>query len=372
MSKPELFKEQSRGPLMSDYARRIQILRLVVAFVQHSGGWNKAFPPDGGTYDVEFDISKKDDYWVNQHLRIPREHILRVAIAMGVPRTVRTRNRDKCCRELAFIMLLYKLSWPRRLIDFAEQFGGNGTRAMRIANVLTVFLYERFRVKLETLDRARMTDEYIMHLCTLTHAKTQAVPHVWGFIDATVRECCRPVYFQEAIYNGKDRVHAIKFQTIVSVDGIICHCSGPWSGRRHDSYIYKHTLPNVLHDLPVLNIGNTMVPVAVYADPGYFLTTRVLMPFPDGRECAIHQAFNVTMSRARISVEWGYSRVSRLWKHLNFKDNLKVFKSPIGAQYAVGVLLTNAVTCIDRGNQISQYFRCMPPTLEEYFGTLAS
>ena len=139
---PESCKEQSRGPLMSDYARRIQILRLVLTFVRHSGGWNKAFPPDGGTYDVEFDISTKDDHWINKHLRIPREHILRVAIAMGVPRTVTTRNRDKCCRELAFIMLLYKMSWPRRLIDFAEEFGGNGTRAMRIANVMMVFLYE--------------------------------------------------------------------------------------------------------------------------------------------------------------------------------------------------------------------------------------
>jgi hypothetical protein len=363
-------KDEASGLLVADYARRIHILRLVVAFVRQSGGWNKAFPPDGGTYDVEFDISKKDDYWISKHLRIPREHILRVAIAMGVPRIVKTFNRDSCGRELAFIMLLFKLSWPRRLIDFAEEFGGNGTRPMRICNALTVFLYKRFRKKLETLDRARMTDEYIEQLCAVQHAKSKVVPHVWGFIDATVRECCRPVYFQEAIYNGKDRVHAIKFQTIVSVDGIICHCSGPWSGRRHDSYIYKRTLPNVLHELPVLNIGDTMVPVAVYADPGYFLSTRVLMPFPDGRECPVHQAFNVTMSRARISVEWGYSRVSRLWKHLNFKDNLKVFKSPIGAQYMVAVLLTNAVTCVDRGNQISDYFRCLPPTLEEYFRTL--
>ena len=64
-------KDEASGLLVADYARRIHILRLVVAFVRQSGGWNKAFPPDGGTYDVEFDISKKDDYWVNQHLRIP-------------------------------------------------------------------------------------------------------------------------------------------------------------------------------------------------------------------------------------------------------------------------------------------------------------
>lgn len=179
------------------------------------------------------------------------------------------------------------------------------------------------------------------------------------------------MYFQEAIYNGKDRVHAIKFQTIVSVDGIICHCNGPWSGRRHDSYVYKRTLPSVLHELPVIEVGdNKTVPVALYADPGYFLTTRVLMPFPDGRDCPVHHAFNVTMSRVRITVEWGYSRVTALCKHLNFKDNQKLFKSPIGAQYMVAVLLTNAVTCIERGNEISDYFGAAPPTLEQLFATL--
>jgi hypothetical protein len=85
----------------------------------------------------------------------------------------------------------------------------------------------------------------------------------------------------------------------------------------------------------------------------------------------MHQAFNVTMSRVRITVEWGYSRVSRLWQHINFKDNQKVFKSPIGAQYMVAVLLTNAITCIDRGNEISDYFGCAPPTLEDFFATLS-
>jgi hypothetical protein len=118
---------------MADYVRRIHILRLVVAFVKQSGGWNKAFPPDGGTYDVEFDISKKDDHWIDKHLRIPREHILRVAIVMGVPTIVRTRNRDSCCRKLAFIMLF---SWPRRLMDFAQEFGGNGTRKTKFSHHL--------------------------------------------------------------------------------------------------------------------------------------------------------------------------------------------------------------------------------------------
>jgi hypothetical protein len=364
--------EPAKAGIIVERVRRLRILKLVLDYVKQAGGWHKAFPPDGGVYDTSFVLAQKDDAWIMVNLRIPlpRENIKRTAKALGIPKWVCTRNRDLCRRDLAFIMLLYKLSFPRRLGDFAREFGGNGARSMRICNALTVYLYNRFRVKMETLDRERMTDEYIIWMCNTHNAKFHTAPQVWGFIDATVRPCCRPVYFQEAIYNGKDRVHAIKFQTIVSVDGIICHCSGPWSGRRHDSYIYKRTLPSVLQDLPVLHFEDLRVPVAVYADPGYFLTTRVLMPFPTGREDAHHQAFNVTMSRARITVEWGYSRVSSLWRHLNFKDNQKVFLSPIGAQYMVAVLLTNVVTCLDSGNQISDYFGVAPPSLEVYLATL--
>jgi hypothetical protein len=364
-------KDHAMG-IMADRERRIRVLKLVLEYVKVSGGWNKAFPPGGGTYDTEFNIDRQDDCWVSDNLRFPRQLITRVAKKMGIPKWVYTKNRDICHRDLAFMMLLYKLSFPRRTRDFAKVFGGNGQRAMRICNTLTVFLYERFRKKMESLDRERMTDVYILSLCERQRHKNGLAPHVWGFIDGTVRPCCRPVYFQEAIYNGKDRVHAIKFQTIVSVDGIICHCSGPWSGRRHDSYIYKHSaLPTVFDDLPVVTIDGKVAPVAVYADPGYFLSTRILMPFPDGRDCPMHQAFNVSMSRLRITVEWGYSRVTRLWKHLNYAENQKVFKSPIGAQYMVAVVLTNVLTCVDGGNEISDYFQCAPPTLEEYLATLA-
>lgn len=353
--------------------RKLRILRLVVAYIRQAGGWNKAFPPEGGVYECDFNLDTKDDAWIEQHLRFRRHEIPIVIKAMRIPKWVCTSNRDACHRDLAFIMLLFKMSWPRRLIDFALEFGGNGARSMRICNALTVLLYHKYHKKMEELDRERLTDEYILEMCRIQFEKFGTCPHVWGFIDATVRPCCRPVYFQEAIYNGKDRVHAIKFQTIVSVDGMICHCSGPWSGRRHDSYLYNKTLPRVLADLPIIiaDDGETPLPVAVYADPGYVLSTRVLMPFPDGRTDAVHCAFNRTMSRARITVEWGYGRVTQLFKHLVFKDNLKVFKSPIGAQYFVGVLLTNAKTCVDGGNNVSDYFGCCPPNVCDFFKTLA-
>jgi len=182
---------------------------------------------------------------------------------------------------------------------------------------------------------------------------------------------CRPLYFQQEVYNGKDCVHALKFQTVMMADGIIAHVSGPWSGRRHDTHIFQESgLPSALADLPRMPIEDGGELMALYADPGYALSARLFMPYPDGRLDALHCAFNRSMASNRISVEWGYGRVSNLWRALNFSTELKLFQSPIAAWYICAVLFTNAVTCIEGGNIVSDYFNSPPPTLKQLFCTL--
>ena len=125
--------------------------------------------------------------------------------------------------------------------------------------------------------------------------------------------------------------------------------------------------------------------MAIYSDPGkyvnlgvftahthtgYALSARLFMPFPDGRFDALHSAFNQSMSSNRISVEWGYGRTRNLWRALNLSSELQIFKSPIAAWYVCAVLFTNAVTCIEGNNVVSEYFGCPPPTLIELFRTL--
>ena len=181
----------------------------------------------------------------------------------------------------------------------------------------------------------------------------------------------RPVHFQQEVYTGKDSVHALKFQTLMLADGIIAHVSGPWSGRRHDTHIFNSSqLPAALGALPRMPVAEGGELMAVYADPGYALSARLFMPYPDGRHDALHSAFNQSMSSNRISVEWGYGRTRQLWQALNFSTNLQIFKSPIAAMYFSAVLLTNAVTCIEGGNIVSDYFGCPPPSLRALFGTL--
>lgn len=107
---------------------------------------------------------------------------------------------------------------------------------------------------------------------------TQQSGHVAGrfvlsfiLIDSSLLFKCtyRPVYFQEEVYNGKDCVHALKFQTVMLADGIISHVSGPWSGRRHDTHIFINSeLPQTLGALPRMPHEDGGELMAIYADPG--------------------------------------------------------------------------------------------------------
>ena len=45
---------------------------------------------------------------------------------------------------------------------------------------------------------------------------------------------CRPDENQRILYNGHERVHEIKFQSVVAPNGLIASLFGPVKGRRHD------------------------------------------------------------------------------------------------------------------------------------------
>lgn len=72
------------------------------------------------------------------------------------------------------------------------------------------------------------------------------------------------------------------------------------------------------------------------------------------------------MLKVRIEVEHGFAFVTNNWQLLGARGKLRVFQSPVGRYYRVGVLLMNTLTCL-QPNQVSQYFDCAPPSLEEYF-----
>ena len=53
----------------------------------------------------------------------------------------------------------------------------------------------------------------------------------FGFIDGTVREIARPKFNQRVMYNGHKRVHGIKFQSVVTPNGITANLCGPFEAK---------------------------------------------------------------------------------------------------------------------------------------------
>jgi hypothetical protein len=161
----------------------------------------------------------------------------------------------------------------------------------------------------------------------------------------------------------------LKYQAVTSPDGIIVHLHGPEPGSRHDAYLLARS--NLVGDLQdKLRVNGTRF--VIYGDPAYGTNDVVISGFKGARLDEHEAEFNRKMSAVRVSVEWGFGIVRRLWTFVEFRGGQKLWHQAVGVQYSVAVILTNVHTCMRHGNQISSYFGLKPPSAEDYLRSVAS
>jgi hypothetical protein len=195
------------------------------------------------------------------------------------------------------------------------------------------------------------------------HQRGAPLTNCFGFVDGTLRPVCRPKNNQRILYNGHKRVHGIKFQSVVTPNGMIANMCGPYEGRRHDSTMLQES--NMLTELRRVAWINGE-PLCLYGDPAYPLNVHLQTPYR-GAHLTNHMVmYNKAMSEVRVSVEWLFGNITNYFKFVDFKKQLKVGLSAVGKFYVVSALLENARTCLYE-NIVSQFFNLPPPTLQEYF-----
>lgn len=314
-----------------------------------------------------YQFEQLSDLGCVQLFRFCRRDFNRLVAHIGWPayRTKTKRNGYRVDPFLATGVLLRRLATPDRWCDLELLFGKFSAQLAEIfREVLQCFVQRHDQLITAPMNHSFMSSRVPVYAQAI-HSKIGCLRNCIGYIDGTVIRIARPGgpdMLQRVVYNGHKRVHALKFQAVTTPDGLCLHLFGPEVGRRHDMFLYEQShMDDMLEEVMVLD-GRQFV---IYGDSGYHPRPYVEVPFAGANLTDVERAFNGAMSKGRVTVEWYFKEVKQFWGILDSKRKLRVREGPVGLAYRAGVLLTNMRNCISP-NQISQYFRCSPPTLEEY------
>jgi len=251
---------------------------------------------------------------------------------------------------------LKRFAYPCRYVDLIPRFGRPISQLCMVSNLVVDHIIDRFGYLLTSLEQPWLSRHYLQLFAAAIHNKGAALDNCWGFVDGTVRPICRPKQHQRAVYNGHKRVHALKFQSVVTPNGLIANLFGPVEGRRHDSAMLA--MSGLLEQLEQHSFSLDGQPLCIYGDPAYPHRVHLQCPFarrPDLTDD--EQAFNQSMSRVRICVEWVFGDIVNFFKFTDYKKDLKIGLSAVGKIYVACALLRNALTCL-YGNNTSTFFQC--------------
>jgi len=315
--------------------------------------------------NVKFDLDTFGEKETYSHFRFTAEQLHRLNAALGIPKDIVTSANDRCSGLEVLCMMCMYFAYPTRRFEMIPKFGTSSSRISRLISHLRNWLYEKFypgmsKPKLLPREKIEEFSEVIF--------QQVGMRGIFSFIDGTVRPTCKPELFQAVVYNGKDKTHALKYQVLVTPDGIMRHVFGPVCGARHDQHMVHES--GVLNWITSHGCSATGHPYVCYADAGYAVAPGIMRPFADEKLNIEHKAFNDIMSSVRICVEWEFGDIVAQWAAMNFKRTQVISNgSRPGQQYIVAALLSNCRNCL-RPAQTSQYFNCAPPSLEDYISSL--
>jgi len=314
---------------------------------------NKSKNPDYAYWNYErFDIDRFNDDECMAEFRFLKNDIHFLCEKLEIPEVVTFSNRLKVTGVESLCILLNRFAYPSRLGDRVHMYGRPVPQLSMIINEMTNTLYDAWL-------SPRRLDEFAQTV----HRAGAPLTNCWGFVDGTVRPICRPGEFQRIVFNGHHRVHAIKFQSIATPNGLVANLYGPVEGRRHDSGMLRDS--EIYAQLEQFSHAINGDLLCIYGDLAYPFRPHLQTPFRNVRRTPDQNAYNTAMSKVRIGVEWVFGDIVNFYKFLDFKKNLKLGLQCIGKMYIVCTFLMNIRTCM-YGSMTSSYFNLDPPSVDEY------
>ncbi|XP_045166893.2 uncharacterized protein LOC123530214 isoform X2 [Mercenaria mercenaria] len=316
-----------------------------------------------GLFSKDFNLDTFGQDECSSLFRFANDDLHHLSSELHIPEKFVASNGTAVSGIEALCVMLKRLSYPNRLQELRDFYQRPVSEISYISNSLTDFLYDNYGHLLSELDRSWLSEDNLHEFANAIFNAGSPLTNCWGFIDGTVRPICRPFVNQREVFNGHKRVHSLKFQSIVTPNGLIANMFGPVEGRRHDAGMLRETgLLDTLRQKMTMADGTIY---SLYGDPAYPIHPHLIGPFRGHRLSNEEQVFNTKMSSVRVSVELLFNKIVRNFAFVDFCKNQKLCLQPVGKYYVVAAMLSNCHTCL-YGNQVAEMFELQPPNLREY------
>ena len=164
-------------------------------------------------------FTTKDDLQFEGAFRFTKQAVLRLVPCLRLPLFIFVPKLRYVPILTALMVLLHRLHNPVTFIDMEETFGIPWYNLSRICTVMVNYVYELFIFRL-AFDTVLLRARAAMYAAAISRKCAGALHTCVGFLDGTLRQQCRPVRGQRAIFSGHKRHHGLKFQTLTLPDGL--------------------------------------------------------------------------------------------------------------------------------------------------------
>lgn len=165
------------------------------------------------------------------------------------------------------------------------------------------------------------------------------------------------------LYNGYYGGHGFKYLIVISPVGLVEDVAGPYQGRESDSTIVEHARLEERLSVFCTHAGSDY---KLYGDPAFAASRFIAKPFRRTVATEVESITNTRMSRVRVTVEQAIGHVTQTFSAMDFVRTERQGDGDVCKKYLVACFLRNCMTCIRGGNQISEYFGCYPPSIDEF------
>ena len=149
--------------------------------------------------------------------RVEKNDLPVLADVLGIPPVFRCSQRSVFEGMEGLCMLLKRLAYPCRYSDMIPRFGRPVPEISMMTNVVLDWIYNEHGHHLTDFNQPFLSRASLRTYAGAIHQKGAALNNCWGFVDGTVRSFCRPLQNQRIVCSGLKRVHALKFQSTVTL-----------------------------------------------------------------------------------------------------------------------------------------------------------